>query len=99
MFFTQEQIAAAEGKKTPSSPVKKKPSIAVNGSATYQPRQIITHDPYSALLAPIANDYVQNAYANWGLENQDQDQRWQISSKGKANLLSSQENIQENKTD
>lgn len=70
MFFTQEQIAAAEGKKAPSSPVKKKPSTA-HGSTSYQPRSTFSYDPHSPLFERVANDYVQQAYANWGLESDD----------------------------
>lgn len=89
MFFTQAQIAAAEGKKAPSSPVKKKPSTA-NGSITYQPRQTFSYDPHSPLFERVANDYVQQAYANWGLESDDKGKDILLSS-GETNLLNSQE--------
>jgi len=83
MFFTREQIASAEHKPTPLSPRKKTSSAKIT-YITVKPEDRIQYAPLSALFDPVP-DHVQQAYANWGLENDNQDD------KGKDNLLSSQE--------
>lgn len=96
MFFTKKQIRHAERRQhewnanlSPRTSPKKKGSLS---AMTATPGKIIQHDPLSPLLERIAPDYVQLAYANWGMENQDE--RWQTSSKGKSPLTDSQERTQ-----
>jgi hypothetical protein len=107
MFFTQDQIAHAEGRQLPSSP-KKKPAPAINTEkTTLKPRETFSYDPHSALFNPLPH-HVQAGYADWKPENTldpeivaaqraenawRANNQWQISSKGKKrkSLGSSQE--------